>query len=140
MRIARLASASIAAIALAATFGSVTALGQSGTLDGVKASAVVANQSGSASAQFATLAKVKAVPMSSAELDAVKGQHVHFLDAGGGKLHLAGDIKTENNWKNLGGTDGMAVAPSYHGLCVAHSRGAIFIPTAPGVPVTSQCP
>lgn len=53
MRVTTLVSA--AAIALAATIGSVTAADQFATLDGVSA-----------------------VPMSSGELAAVKGQHVHF--------------------------------------------------------------
>lgn len=94
------------------------------------------------SATFATLKGVKAAPMSSSELDAVKGLHVHFITIKNGKLHLAGDIKTENNWSNeWGGTDGHDVAPSYKGLCVAHGNGSIFIPTGPpGTPVTLQCP
>jgi len=96
----------------------------------------------SATTQFAALKGVKAVPMSSSELKAVKGQHVHFITISNGKLHLAGDVKTENNWSNeWGGSDGKAVAPSYHGLCVAHGNGGIFIPTGPpGTPVTLQCP
>lgn len=93
-------------------------------------------------AKFAALKDVKAVPMGSSELKAVKGQHVHFVTISNGKLHLAGDIKTENNWSNeWGGTDGQPVAPSYKGLCVAHGNGSIFIPTGPpGTPVTLQCP
>jgi hypothetical protein len=93
-------------------------------------------------AKFSALKDVKAVPMSSTELKAVKGQHVHFITISNGKLHLAGDIKTENNWSNeWGGTDGQPVAPSYKGLCVAHGNGSIFIPTGPpGTPVTLQCP
>ena len=68
--------------------------------------------------------------------------HVHFVTISNGKLHLAGDVKTENNWSNeWGGTDGHVVAPSYKGLCVAHGNGSIFIPTGPpGTPVTLQCP
>ena len=94
-----------------------------------------------ASTQFATLKGVKAVPMAAKELDAVKGLHVHFVTIKNGKLHLAGDVKHENNWSNLGGTDGELVAPSYNGLCVAHGNGSIFIPTGPpGTPVTLQCP
>jgi hypothetical protein len=82
---------------------------------------------------FATLKGIKAVPMAATELAAVKGQHVHFLDPGGEALHLAGDVKTQNNWENLGGTDPAPVAPSYNGLCVAAgysgpSAGAILIP------------
>ena len=92
--------------------------------------------------QFAALKGVKAVALSSSELKAVKGQHVHFITINNGKLHLAGDVKTENNWSNeWGGSDGNPVAPSYHGLCVAQGNGSIFIPTGPpGTPVTLQCP
>jgi hypothetical protein len=99
-----------------------------------------------ASEQFAALKGIKAVPMSSSELKAVKGQHVHFLvnsqndQFGVTGLHLAGDIKTENNWENLGGTDPAPVAPSYHGLCVASGTGTspIFIPFNPAA--GTQCP
>jgi hypothetical protein len=95
-------------------------------------------------AKFTALKGVKAAPMSSDALKAVKGQHVHFITISNGKLHLAGDIKTENNWSNeWGGTDGQPVAPSYKGLCIAHGNGSIFIPTGPpgsGAPVTLQCP
>ena len=103
----------------------------------------VASKDNVASAdQFTAMKGVKAAPMSSSELKAVKGQHVHFITISNGKLHLAGDVKTENNWSNeWGGSDGKPVAPSYHGLCVAHGNGQIFIPTGPpGTPVTLQCP
>jgi len=96
-------------------------------------------------AQFTALKGVKAAPMASSELKAVKGLHVHFVTLKNEKLHLAGDVKTENNWSNeWGGTDGVPVAPSYKGLCVAHGNGSIFIPTnfpgTPPTPVTLQCP
>ena len=78
--------------------------------------------------QFAALKGVKAVPMSSTELKAVKGQHVHFWNPGApfpGEPHIAGGNNTDH-WSNLYG-DGL-VAPSYHGLCVAAANGsAIFI-------------
>ena len=88
------------------------------------------------STQFATLKGVKAVPMAAKELDAVKGLHVHFftpsknvVDTPFGPvegIHLAGDVKTENNWSNLYGQGD--VANSYHGLCKAAVNGsAIFI-------------
>ena len=104
--------------------------------------AIAATDQKASTAKFTALKGVKAAPMSSKELDAVKGQHVHFVTISNGKLHLAGDVKTENNWSNeWGGTDGHAVAPSYKGLCVAHGNGSIFIPTGPpGTPVTLQCP
>ncbi len=132
MRMATLVLASVVAIALGASMGSVFAAEESKAAPTVSATPVAAP------AQFATLKGVKAVPMASSELNAVKGMHVHFLDAGGGKLHLAGDVKTQNNWTNIGGTDGLPVAPSYNGLCVAHASGGIFIPTRGAI--TTQCP
>jgi hypothetical protein len=89
---------------------------------------------------FAALEHVKASPMSAGELEAVQGQHVHFVTLKNGKLHLAGN-PFEHNWSNeWGGSDGEAVAPSYKGLCTSHGNGSIFIPTGPpGTPVTLQC-
>jgi hypothetical protein len=82
------------------------------------------------SRQFAALKGVKATPMSSRELADVKGQHVHFWNPGApfpeSEPHLAGDVKTQNNWENLYGQGN--VAPSYNGLCKAATNGsAIFI-------------
>lgn len=136
-----LASASLAVIALAMAPAVLSASDSA-----VQSKDRKAAHSGSvaqvSSTTFATLKGVKAAPMSSSELDAVKGLHVHFITVKNGKLHLAGDVKTHNNWSNeWGGTDGQPVAPSYHGLCVAHGNGSIFIPTGPpGTPVTLQCP
>ena len=135
MRIVRLACLA-SAFALAAS-ALVQAADQAVPAKDNTTSAVTASTT-----QFAALKGVKAVALSSSELKAVKGQHVHFITIKNGKLHLAGDIKTENNWSNeWGGSDGNPVAPSYHGLCVAHGNGGIFIPTGPpGTPVTLQCP
>lgn len=104
--------------------------------------------SASAADDFATLKGVKAAPMAASELEAVKGQHVHFVTPSKNTQHfgveglqLAGDVKTENNWSNdWGGSDGMPVAPSYHGLCVATGlsgpgNSVIFIPGG-----AFQCP
>lgn len=91
---------------------------------------------------FATLKGIKATPMQASELNAVKGMHVHFLDANGG-FHLAGNPENNGvgtgNWYLNGSPDGQPVAPSYHGLCVA---GPISIPPVGpgGVPTDSQCP
>jgi hypothetical protein len=89
-----------------------------------------------------------AVPMAASELEAVKGEHVHFVSPsqntqnfGVPGLQLAGDVKTENNWSNeWGGSDGMPVAPSYKGLCVATGlsgtgNSVLFIPGG-----EMQCP
>jgi hypothetical protein len=130
MRRIRLAAAFVASTALALTLGSISTAAQSGAQDKVTPAPAQSIAAPSAKVEGATpavrfgiLAGVTATPMASGELDAVKGLHVHFLDAGGGKVHLAGDIKTENNWQNLGGSDGNPVAPSYHGLCVAIGTG-----------------
>lgn len=73
----------------------------------------------SAAEEFATLKGVDAAPMAASELENVKGMHVHFRDAGNGKIHLAGRLD-EKNWSSeWGGSDGLPVAPSYKGLCVA---------------------
>lgn len=128
MRITRYVSLSVVALALV---GVGVAAGQSPETDTVRQADVVPTS------QLATLAGVEAVPMTPAELEDVRGLHVHFLDAHGG-FHLAGDVKTRNNWKNIGGTDEMPVAPSYKGLCVAHAVGGIFIPT--NGPITTECP
>jgi hypothetical protein len=69
MRIAKSASASIVAIAVAATLGSVSAAGPS-DVPPVKPTS---------SSPLAALKGVKAVPMTASELDAVKGQHIHFV-------------------------------------------------------------
>jgi hypothetical protein len=79
------------------------------------------------SAQFATLKGVKAVPMAAKELDAVKGQHVHFWNPGAplpGPPHEAGANNTDH-WSNLYG-DGL-VANSYHGLCKAAANGSAIL-------------
>ena len=141
MRSIRLATGLFASTALAITLGSMSASAQSGPQDKVAplpsapAQSIVASApstkiegAGPAVVRFGTLAGVAAIPMKSQELDAVKGLHVHFLDAGGGKLHLAGDVTHHNNWTNLGGSDGQPVAPSYHGLCVAIGPSGISIP------------
>ena len=136
MSVARFVSASLTAALLAAAPAMLSAS------DDAIASKDTTKIAQSAPAKFAALKGIKAAPMSSTELKAVKGLHVHFVTVSNGKLHLAGDVKTENNWSNeWGGTDGHAVAPSYKGLCVAHGNGSIFIPTGPpGTPVTLQCP
>ena len=136
MRIVRLACLA-AALALAAAPALLQASDQAVPSKDNTTSKVTA-----APSQFTALKGVKAVPMSSSELKAVKGQHVHFITLSNGELHLAGDIKTENNWSNeWGGSDGNPVAPSYHGLCVAQGNGSIFIPTGPpGTPITLECP
>lgn len=144
MRRIRLATAFLASSALAITLGSMSASAQSGPQNKIAPVPVAAAQSivvsapsakieeaAPAAVRFGTLAGVNAIPMKSHELDAVKGLHVHFLDANGG-FHLAGDIKHENNWQNLGGSDGAAVAPSYHGLCVAIGVGGPAGITIPG--------
>jgi hypothetical protein len=141
MSAVRLVSASLAALALATAPAVLSASDNAvQSKDGKAIQSVSVEQVSSTT--FATLKGVKAAPMSSSELDAVKGLHVHFITVKNGKLHLAGDVKTENNWSNeWGGTDDQPVAPSYKGLCVAHGNGSIFIPTGPpGTPVTLQCP
>ena len=94
MQVARLASASIAAIALAAMLGSVSASAQSATLDGVTA-----------------------VPMASGELDAVKGLHIHFFTPSG--IHRVNSNNVDHYFDNDGNPNNPKVGPGYHGLCRA---------------------
>lgn len=138
MQIVRLASASFAALTVAAVLGSVSASAQSTSQAPVasdKAASATAQTTSNAStpARFATLARVKAVPMSSSELDAVKGQHIHFVtpsqntqNFGVTGLHLVNRNNT-SNWEDLYG-DG-PVGPGYHGLCqAALNSPKMFIP------------
>ena len=129
MRRTLFVSVSVVAIALAATMTSVSA-------DQSSTAALKPVPVTSGTSQLATLKAIKAVPMASTELDAVKGMHVHFLDAGGGKEHLAG-INNMSNWSWKGGSDPSPTAPSYNGLCVAMSVGTGGITIPGGV---SQCP
>jgi hypothetical protein len=140
MRIARLVVVSLAVVTVA-TAPTLLSASEKASPAGAVAAAPEKAERAAPPSRFATLKGIDAVPMSSSELKAVKGQHVHFLDPKNGfdKVHLAGDVKTENNWSNeWGGTDGAPVAPSYNGLCVSHSVGGIFIPTMG--PITTQCP
>jgi len=128
MHIVRLASASVVAVALSVTLGSVSASAdQSAKADGVKAAPAASTESAPAAATFSTLARVKATPMSASELDAVKGQHLHFVTENSknqqfgpepfpGGLHLVNRNNTDH-WEDLYG-DGL-VGPGYHGLCTA---------------------
>jgi hypothetical protein len=100
---------------------------------------------GSATAdEFATLEGVKATPMSSDALDAIKGAHVHFFNRNNGPL-LAGNPLHQKNWYNNGSPEaeaGNLVANSYHGLCVAAGTpsGITIPPFGPGGPTLAQCP
>jgi hypothetical protein len=127
MNVSRLASAAAVAVMLAAPV-LVSASGPEKSKAANKPASTVSSKTVPAS-PMATLKGVKAAPMSSSELADVKGLHVHFWNPGAPfptEPHLAGDVKTENNWSDLYG-DGV-VAPSYHGLCKAAANGsAIFI-------------
>ena len=146
MVVSRFTLAAIFAAAAAASIGSVSISGQTpDSATKVASDAASPRTPAAKPGSFATLTRIKATPMTATELDAVKGMHVHFVvgsqndQYGLTGLHLAGDVKTENNWQNLGGTDPAPVAPSYHGLCVAVGAGsAISIPYNPAV--GTQCP
>ena len=123
MRITALVSASVAAIVLAATMGSVSAADKFAKLDGVTAVSMATGESASAADKFATLKGVTAVPMASRELDAVKGLHFHFRTPSGG--HLVNRQKgleppfspTPN--ADPSPTGPMIVGKGYRGLCGA---------------------
>ena len=151
MRVSRFTLSAMFAAAAAISIGSVSISGQGPLSDGATTGAndAASRQTTAAVAKpgaFAALKGIKATPMTATELDAVKGMHVHFIvepsqndQYGLEGLHLAGDVKTENNWQNLGGTDPAPVAPSYHGLCVAVGTSSVIsIPYNPAV--GTQCP
>jgi hypothetical protein len=137
MRTPALVPATVVVALLAVGFGSSTLTAKT---NGAEATPAAPIETTVAVKDFAVLKGVKAVPMTSKELKAVKGLHVHFVSPsnttqwGLEGLQLAGDVKTENNWSNeWGGSDGIPVAPSYKGLCVAtglsgSGNGVIFIP------------
>src|SRR5688500_15695033 len=104
MRLLRPLAGATIALAMAFVAGSVSLAAQSPTPS--KAAKAATPKPAAATSLLSALKNVNATPMSTSELQAVKGLHVHFLDAGGGTLHLAGDVKHENNWQNLGGSDG----------------------------------
>ena len=146
MSVSRFTLAAMFAAAAAASVGSVSISGQTPD-SATKLTSEAASPRTPAAKQgsLATLNRIKATPMTATELDKVKGLHVHFVNGsqndqyGLTGLHLAGDVKTENNWQNLGGTDPAPVAPSYHGLCVAAGTGSVIsIPFNPAV--GTQCP
>ena len=132
MRMHNIVGGALVAIALA-TFGSRALSAEPKNAAAPTQVAAAADKAPAQVTNFVTLKGIKAVPMAESELEAVKGQHVHFVDPGSGEIHLAGNPEHQNNWENLGGSDGKPVAPSYHGLCVAAgysgpSAGAILIP------------
>jgi|RhiMethySRZTD1v2_1073278.scaffolds.fasta_scaffold00442_31 hypothetical protein len=149
MSISRMLPASVVAAVMAVSLGAATLSGQSqdgGVVSVSNPETSAIQTTPPAGKTLGTLARVKAEPMAANELDAVKGLHVHFVlvqsqnsQYGLTGLHLAGDVKTENNWENLGGTDPAPVAPSYHGLCKASAGPSpILIPFNPQV--GTQCP
>ena len=145
MRLPTVLTGSVVAVAMVFALGTKSLSAQS---DGVKPAAP---EPAPAVQNFSILKGVKVVPLASSELKTIKGLHVHFLNGSNNVvetpfgpiqgIHLAGDVKTENNWSNAwGGSDGVAVAPSYKGLCTASSlsgpgSGNISIPQA-----YAQCP
>lgn len=153
MFVSRLIPVSAVAVVAAISLGSVSLSGQSATREEVATAAVSSDAAArvqsapsvSKPTALTTMARIKAAPMTSSELNAVKGLHVHFVVPGSQNdqygptgLHLAGNL-FEHNWENLGGTDPAPVAPSYHGLCKAQKTPSpIFIPFNPAI--GTQCP
>jgi|SRR5688572_16712615 len=77
MRLTRIVSASLIAVVL--TAGAVAASDKPAKVESKKETTKATEKSTPASSQFAILKDVKAVEMASAELDAIKGQHIHFV-------------------------------------------------------------
>lgn len=126
MRIGTIAAVSFVAIAIAMAPVSLSASDRTAEpKKQVKAEPAPAGQ-------FAALKRVNAAPMTARELDAIKGQHIHFVTDsnnvlfGEQGLHLVNRNNTDN-WSDLYG-DG-PVGPGYHGLCgAALNAPGIFIP------------
>ena len=97
---------------------------------------VLATTSVYAADEFATLKGVKATPMASSELDAVKGLHIHGINPAG-KLILLGGPRRHNNGSPEAEA-GELVHNGYHGFCVA---GPISVPPIGpgGVATLAQC-
>jgi|SRR5688572_16803661 len=140
MSAVRLVSATFAAIALA-----TAPVGLSASDDAVhskerKAVQRVADRADqkAPSAKFAIMKGVKASPMSSSELDAVKGQDAHFVTVnsqnnqimGMTGLHVVVRVNRDH-WLDLG--NGILVAPAYRGLCDAALK-------SPGMVIPGQNP
>src|SRR5688572_30494826 len=127
MRVSRLASAVAVAVMLTAPVLVSASDSDKGKTASEPASSVT-HESRPVSV-LATLKAVKAAPMSSSELDAVKGQHAHFWNPGApfptSEPHVVNRNNTDN-WLDLG--NGEIVGPGYHGLCTANVKSpAIFI-------------
>src|SRR5687767_6981847 len=123
--------------------------GPAAAVDTGKPVAGAAVKSAAASTGFATLKNVKAVPMASGELEAVKGLHIHFVIGSPGTCPgpscdpvipsapadaappLEGIIREVNHRENNLGK-GQAIpgsGPGYSGMCgAAIASPAIWIP------------
>ena len=129
-------------IAIALAVGSVAASGQSPAPAGKSVTAVES----SASQPFATLAGVKAAPMASAELDKVKGLHIHFttpsanVNPGAPGGAEGWHFVNSNNDSNFGnGHVPAGSGPGYNGLCgAALNSPALTIP-GQGFPGNGGC-
>lgn len=129
MRITRLASAA-AAVALAMTLASAPLSGQSAA---DKTSGVVAKQAATNVTKLLTLGNAKAVPMSSSQMQAVKGLHIHFTtpSQNTGHPHEGPQLPGwhQVNHHTHGGPPGSPSGPGYHGLCgAALNSPALAIP------------
>ena len=149
MRITRIVSASVIAVVLAASIGSVFAADKPVKGEGDKQVSKTSEKSTSASSVFATLKGVNAVEMAPSELGAVKGQHIHFAivdpsttcpgpscqlvvpNASSNAAPHSGPIFEVNHKENNLG-NGQAPAgsgPGYSGMCGAALKSpALWIP------------
>jgi|SRR5688572_15350348 hypothetical protein len=133
----RLVSASLAAIALATAPVVLSASDNAvQSKDGRAVQSATIEKEPSTT--LATLKAIKAAPMSSSELDAVKGLDAHFLTVNSKNDQLMGitglHVVVRNNrdhWLDLG--NGILVAPAYRGLCDAALK-------SPGMIIPGQNP
>jgi hypothetical protein len=132
MSIVRFVATSLTAVVMSVTPIVLSASDDART--GTETSKAVSSQPNAKAptAQFTALKSVKAVPMASRELKAVKGQHAHFWTPSDPfalpvppEPHVV-NSNNMDNWLDLG--NGEIVGPGYHGLCTANMRSdAIFI-------------
>jgi len=127
MRTKRWFSAGLVALALGITPAMLSASDSATAVKGQKVS----------TAKFTALKDVKAVPMSSQELRAIKGQDAHFRTVnsqnelfGQTGLHVV-VRNNRDHWLDLG--NGILVAPAYRGLCDAALK-------SPGIVIPGQNP
>jgi hypothetical protein len=129
MRIVKSVPGALVAIAMAAVPVMVSASERDTASKDAATSVHVAPAKAAPASQMTTVKGLKATPMSSSELKAVKGLHAHFWNPGRPFPASEPHVVNGNNLKNWSDLYGQGpVGPGYHGLCNAQANSpAIFI-------------